>query len=73
MAKVGKYSVKQINSMILHCKINHVAEIQYISQVNPDKPGSGDLLLYDFMSANHLTEKQLIAISKDSGWEEINE
>ena len=64
-----EYTDKQINSMILYLRINRIAEIQYLDrQVNV--VDSGDLTLYDYMSGSHLTMKQVISTSLESGWKE---
>jgi hypothetical protein len=75
-----EYSDRELNQMICFLKVTNVAQIQYISRNNPDNEDAGDLILYDYATQSHLTEKQLVATALDSGfelnkhinWEEVN-
>lgn len=76
-----KYSDRELNKMICFLKVTNIAQIQYISRNNPDNQDAGDLILYDYASQSHLTEKQLVSCALESGyelnkhidWEEIDE
>jgi len=66
-----EYTDKQINSMILHLRLNNVAEMYYLE--NED---NSDRNFFDYRSQSYLEKSQLIALAIDTGWKdkgEVNE
>jgi len=59
-----EYTDKQINSMILHLRLNDIAEMYYIE--NQDD-SSRDF--YDYRTDTFLTKKQVIALALETKWE----
>ena len=60
-----EYTDKQINSMILHLRLNNVAEMYYIE--NQDD-SSRDF--YDYRTNTFLTKKQVISLALETKWKE---
>ncbi len=63
-----EYTDKQINSMILHLRLNNVAEMYYLE--NED---NSDRNFFDYRSQSYLEKSQLIALAIDTGWKEKGE
>tara|TARA_R110002050_G_scaffold70644_2_gene152256 strand:+ start:187 stop:390 length:204 start_codon:yes stop_codon:yes gene_type:complete len=63
-----EYTDKQINSMILHLRLNNVAEMYYLE----NEDGS-DRNFFDYCSQSYLEKSQVIALSIDTGWKEKKE
>ncbi len=60
-----EYTDKQINSMILHLRLNNVAEMYCIE--NKDE-SSRDF--YDYRTDTHLTREQVISLALETKWKE---
>jgi len=63
-----EYTDKQINSMILHLRLNNVAEMYYLE----NEDGS-DRNFFDYCSQSYLEKSQVIALAIDTGWKEKGE
>ena len=59
-----EYTDKQINSMILHLRLNNIAEMYYIE--NKDD-SSRDF--FDYRTQNYLTREQVISLALETKWE----
>tara|TARA_R100000353_G_scaffold27404_1_gene23084 strand:+ start:4588 stop:4800 length:213 start_codon:yes stop_codon:yes gene_type:complete len=65
-----EYTDKQINSMILHLKLNNIAEIQYLEQQNLRTLAKLDKGFYDYKTNSWISRKMLISSAIETGWEE---
>lgn len=63
-----EYTDKQINSMILHLRLNNIAEMYYIE--NQDD-SSRDF--YDYRTDTFLEKNQVISLALETKWEDKNE
>jgi len=63
-----EYTDKQINSMILHLRLNNVAEMYYIE--NQD---DSDRNFFCYRSQTYLTKSQVISLAIETGWKEKGE
>ena len=63
-----EYTDKQINSMILHLRLNNVAEMYYLE----NEDGS-DRNFFDYCSQSYLEKFQVVALAIDTGWKEKGE
>lgn len=63
-----EYTDKQINSMILHLRLNNVAEMYYLE----NEDGS-DRNFFDYCSQSYLEKSQVIALAIETGWKEKGE
>jgi len=63
-----EYTDKQINSMILHLRLNNVAEMYYLE----NEDGS-DRNFFDYCSQSYLEKSQVVALAIDTGWKEKGE
>ena len=63
-----EYTDKQINSMILHLRLNNVAEMYYLE--NED---NSDRNFFDYRSQSYLEKSQVTALAIDTGWKEKGE
>tara|TARA_R100001463_G_scaffold6674_1_gene21639 strand:- start:195 stop:401 length:207 start_codon:yes stop_codon:yes gene_type:complete len=63
-----EYTDKQINSMILHLRLNNVAEMYYIE--NQD---DSDRNFFCYRSQSYLKKSQVIALAIETGWKEKEE
>ena len=59
-----KYTDKQINSMILHLRLNDIAEMYYLE--NED---NSDRNFFDYRSQTYLTKSQVISLAIETKWE----
>ena len=59
-----EYTDKQINSMILHLRLNNVAEMYYLE----NEDGS-DRNFFDYCSQTYLTKQQVISLALETKWE----
>ena len=60
-----EYTDKQINSMILHLRLNNVAEMYYLE----NEDGS-DRNFFDYRSQSYLEKSQVTALAIETGWKE---
>jgi len=60
-----EYTDKQINSMILHLRLNNVAEMYYLE--NED---NSDRNFFDYRSQSYLEKSQVTALAIETGWKE---
>jgi len=65
-----EYTDKQINSMILHLRLNDIAEIYYLEQQDPYTYAKFDKGFYDYKTDSWLSRKMLIGSAIETGWEE---
>lgn len=63
--KMKEYTDKQINSMILHLRLNNVAEMYYIE--NEDGSSRN---FFDYRTSTHLTREQVISLALETKWEQ---
>jgi len=63
-----EYTDKQINSMILHLRLNNIAEMYYLE----NEDGS-DRNFFDYCSQSYLEKSQVVALAIDTGWKEKGE
>jgi len=66
--KMKEYTDKQINSMILHLRLNNVAEMYYLE--NED---NSDRNFFDYRSQSYLEKSQVTALAIETGWKEKGE
>ena len=59
-----EYTDKQINSMILHLRLNDIAEMYYLE--NED---NSDRNFFDYRSQTYLTKCQVISLAIEAKWE----
>jgi len=59
-----EYTDKQINSMILHLRLNNVAEMYYLE--NED---NSDRNFFDYRTQTYLTREQVISLALETKWE----
>lgn len=59
-----EYTDKQINSMILHLRLNDIAEMYYLE--NED---NSDRNFFDYRSQTYLTKSQVISLAIETKWE----
>lgn len=67
-----EYADKQINSMILHLRLNNVAEMYYLEKEHENRDDS-DRNFFDYRTQSYLSKSQLIALAIDTGWKEKKE
>ena len=60
-----EYTDKQINSMILHLRLNDVAEMYYIE--NDD---DSDRNFFDYRTQTYITREQVISLALETKWEQ---
>lgn len=60
-----EYTDKQINSMILHLRLNNVAEMYYLE--NED---NSDRNFFDYRTQTYLTREQVISLALETKWED---
>ncbi len=60
-----EYTDKQINSMILHLRLNNVAEMYYL-----DNEDGSDRNFFDYRSQTYLTREQVISLAIETKWEQ---
>lgn len=75
-----EYTDKQINSMILHLRLNDVAEMYYLDnskdygkfymKSEDDSQDKGDYIFFDYKSGSHLSKSQVIALAIETKWED---
>jgi len=59
-----KYTDKQINSMILHLRLNDIAEMYYLE--NED---NSDRNFFDYRTQTYITREQVISLALETKWE----
>mgnify|MGYP003111610545 FL=1 len=60
-----EYTDKQINSMILHLRLNNVAEMYYIENQDDSQRN-----FFDYRTQSYLEKSQVISLAIETGWEE---
>ena len=60
-----KYTDKQINSMILHLRLNNIAEMYYLE--NQD---NSDRNFFDYRTQTYLTRQQICSLAIETKWED---
>jgi|5B_taG_2_1085324.scaffolds.fasta_scaffold380610_2 hypothetical protein len=60
-----EYSDKQINSMILHLRLNNVAEMYYIENKDDSQRN-----FFDYRTQSYLEKSQIISLAIETGWKE---
>tara|TARA_A100000172_G_scaffold80361_1_gene69721 strand:- start:509 stop:724 length:216 start_codon:yes stop_codon:yes gene_type:complete len=68
-----EYTDKQINSMILHLRLNNIAEIYYLDMKNPETRTTHDRGFYDYRTNSWISRKELIASAIETGWKDKGE
>ena len=65
-----EYTDKQINSMILHLRLNNIAEIYYLDTKDPYTLRKLDKGFYDYKTDSWLSRKMLISSAIKTGWKD---
>ena len=65
-----EYTDKQINSMILHLRLNDIAEIYYLEQKDPFSYSKLDKGFYDYKTDSWISREMLISSAIETGWKE---
>jgi hypothetical protein len=60
-----EYTDKQINSMILHLRLNNVAEMYYIENQDDSQRN-----FFCYRTQAYLLKEQVISLALETGWEE---
>ena len=60
-----EYSDKQINSMILHLRLNNVAEMYYIENKDYSQRN-----FFDYRTQSYLSKEQVISLALETSWKE---
>ena len=60
-----EYTDKQINSMILHLRLNNVAEMYYIENQDDSQRN-----FFCYRTKTYLLKEQVISLALETGWEE---
>tara|TARA_R110000796_G_scaffold244289_1_gene367280 strand:- start:611 stop:805 length:195 start_codon:yes stop_codon:yes gene_type:complete len=60
-----EYTDKQINSMILHLRLNNVAEMYYL-----DNQDDSERNFFDYRTQTYLTREQVISLALETKWEQ---
>ena len=60
-----EYTDKQINSMILHLRLNNIAEMYYL-----DNQDDSDRNFFDYRTQTYLTKSQVISLAIETKWEQ---
>ena len=68
-----EYTDKQINSMILHLRLNDIAEIYYLEQQDPITLAELDKGFYDYKTDSWLSRKMIISSAIKTGWKDKKE
>ena len=68
-----EYTDKQINSMLLHLRLNDIAEIYYLEQKDPYTLRKLDKGFYDYKTDSWLSRKMLISSAIKTGWKDKKE
>ena len=68
-----EYTDKQINSMILHLRLNNIAEIYYLDIKDPETRTTHDRGFYDYRTNSWISRKELIASAIETDWKDKKE
>jgi hypothetical protein len=63
-----EYTDKQINSMILHLRLNNVAEMYYIENQDDSQRN-----FFCYRSQSYLTKEQVVSLAIETGWKDKGE
>ena len=63
-----EYTDKQINSMILHLRLNNVAEMYYIENQDDSQRN-----FFDYRTQSYLQKSQVVALAIETGWKDKGE
>ena len=67
-----EYTDKKINSMILHLRINDIAEIYYLEEKDPtSSPNFRGF--YDYKTNSWISREMLISSAIETGWKDKKE
>ena len=68
-----EYTDKQINSMILHLRLNNIAEIYYLDIKDPETRTTHDRGFYGYRTNSWISRKELIASAIETDWKDKKE